>query len=234
MRLSINGKKGLNSKVTIPQIEVEYLWKFLVNIVELLKYQSKHVKNKTMGQYYKPVIINEDNQVLGWLYSHDHDNGLKLMEHSYVGNNFVAKFESLLIPGKEYHKSRVVWAGDYASYGGNTELNLYGLCETVEKVVSGLEVISSDEYPYVVNHTKKEYVDKRTMIKFSDGWQIHPLPLLTSEGNGSGGGDYHPNGNTKDDGKLVGSWARDIISVEPNLDGYEDYKQIKPKFKEDW
>jgi hypothetical protein len=35
--------------------------------------------------------------------------------------------------------------------------------------------------------------------------------LLTVEGNGRGGGDYHT------DSTLVGSWARDIISVEMTI-----------------
>ncbi len=41
-----------------------------------------------MGQYYKPICL--DNELKEqWVYSHDYDNGLKLMEHSYVSNNFV-------------------------------------------------------------------------------------------------------------------------------------------------
>jgi hypothetical protein len=42
-----------------------------------------------------------------------------------------------------------------------------------------------------------------------NGLHIHPLSLLTAEGNGRGGGDYR--GAHED---LVGSWARDVISVE--------------------
>jgi hypothetical protein len=59
---------------------------------------------------------------------------------------------------------------------------------------------------YVINHTKKSFVDK-TKVPNRDGWRIHPLPLLTCEGNGRGGGDY------RNDDKIVGSWARDLISV---------------------
>jgi hypothetical protein len=51
-----------------------------------------------------------------------------------------------------------------------------------------------------------------------DGWQIHPLPLLTCEGNGRGGGDYGGN-----DQNLVGLWARNTISVSNDIpDGYEE------------
>ena len=41
-----------------------------------------------MGQYYMPTLIAEDGTV-STLYSHQYDNGLKLMEHSYIGNKFV-------------------------------------------------------------------------------------------------------------------------------------------------
>ena len=73
-----------------------------------------------MGQYFKPVILKEKEnseqaeQVIAWMYSHNYGNGLKLMEHSWLKNDFVNTFESLLAPNAEYHKSRVVWAGDYA------------------------------------------------------------------------------------------------------------------------
>lgn len=60
---------------------------------------------------------------------------------------------------------------------------------------------------YLVNHSKKEFVDKSKTPKDDDGWSIHPLPLLTCEGNGRGGGDY------RGESKMVGIWARDIIGV---------------------
>ena len=55
-----------------------------------------------------------------------------------------------------------------------------------------------------MNHTKKVYVKKNG--------RFHPLSLLTAEGNGSGGGDYYgPNID------MVGTWARDIISMEDEV-----------------
>jgi hypothetical protein len=50
--------------------------------------------------------------------------------------------------------------------------------------------------------------------------------LLTAEGNGRGGGDFEGIGE-----KFVGTWARDIISVEKELP--KGYKQIRPNFIED-
>ena len=64
-----------------------------------------------MGQYYKPCILGGNKKtVKAWMYSHEYDNGLKLMEHSYIGNSFVSAFESLI----KNKPQRVVWAGDYA------------------------------------------------------------------------------------------------------------------------
>ena len=72
-------------------------------------------------------------------------------------------------------------------------------------------------FRFVVNHTKKQFVDK-TKLASCGGYTIHPLPLLTCEGNGRGGGDY------RGDSSLVGSWARDVISVE--VDAPEGFEEI--------
>ena len=39
-----------------------------------------------MGQYYHPTMIDEAGNIT-WVYTHDYHNGLKLMEHSYIGNS---------------------------------------------------------------------------------------------------------------------------------------------------
>ena len=61
---------------------------------------------------------------------------------------------------------------------------------------------------YIVNHTKKEYVDKDIVPEDKEGWKVHPLPLLTCEGNGRGGGDYRLWN------EFIGYWSRDKISIE--------------------
>jgi hypothetical protein len=174
-----------------------------------------------MGQYYKPVAIeqNEFNEikVIGWVYSHDYKNGLKLMEHSWIGNNFMNVVEGLLSPGGAWYKKGIVWAGDYADKEPGTEENLYFLCEDGNKLnpegLTFTREIPADKR-YILNHTKKMYVDK-TKVPVDSTYEglnyiIHPLSLLTSEGNGQGGGDYFG----KDPKNLVGSWARHIISIE--------------------
>ena len=59
-------------------------------------------------------------------------------------------------------------------------------------------------------------MDKDKVSANRAGYKVHPLPLLTCEGNGRGGGDYRP-----EDHPLIGIWARDVISVEKEKpDGY--------------
>ena len=137
-----------------------------------------------MGQYYYPIILSADGQVLVWMSAHAYNNGLKLMEHSYIGNDFVSTFEYGLCPEGIYHKSRVVWAGDYADNEPNESHNLYQLCTEYNQI--NPEKQATTKYGFLVNHTKKMFVDKSKLT----AQKIHPLPLLTAEGNGRGGGDY--------------------------------------------
>jgi hypothetical protein len=170
-----------------------------------------------MGQYYKPNIQNENKEIIGWLYSHDYGSGLKLMEHSWMKNPFVQTFETLLIEGGQFHKGNVTWSGDYAD-DVNGGRDTYGECSEDNKLNIPVGKVSPSKYKYVVNHTLKRFVDK-SKVPNIDGWKIHPLPLLTSEGNGQGGGDYRgedPNG-------LIGSWAGHSISIESKKPvGYEE------------
>ncbi len=155
-----------------------------------------------MGQYYKAIILAENEVFIrAWLDSFMHNqNGSKLLEHSYVGNAFMLAIEHILSSEGQFYKSRLVWAGDYADVEPNG-MNLYEMACEKEPLYREGPVVS---HPYIVNHTKKEYVIKPRKGAF------HPLSLLTAEGNGRGGGDYHGNGT-------VGRWARDIISMEDEI-----------------
>jgi hypothetical protein len=199
-----------------------------------------------MGQYYKPVILGEKTEenhetVKAWVYSHEYGDGLKLMEHSYQGNKFVSTFEKQLSRTGEHYKSRVVWAGDYAdeepglkiiNEGKEYDANLHSLCDKKNKIKP--KVSETDTYQYILNHTKKLFVDKNKVpeIKDWEGAKIHPLPLLTCEGNGRGGGDFRG-----DEKGIVGSWARDVISVEKTnplvTTDTMDYKEIIFDLNED-
>ena len=167
-----------------------------------------------MGQYYYPIILNSDGKIVVWMCAHNYNNGLKLMEHSYLGNNFVSTFEFGLSPEGPHYKSRVVWAGDYADADPDQEKNLYQMCD--EYTMISPQVKETKMYRYIINHSKKQYVDKTKAPK-QENFALHPLPLLTCEGNGRGGGDY------RGESPLIGSWARDIISVEEVApEGFEE------------
>lgn len=187
-----------------------------------------------MGQYYHPIILGNPKKrgtpkIVAYFNSWDYDNGLKLMEHSYIGNHFMTAVEYSLSPKGKFYKSPLVWAGDYADEEKNGS-TLYNMCEEDQAVKLGLDGIEEmksylNTLPFIVNHTKKQYVDKTKLPKDeddSDPWQVHPLSLLTAEGNGRGGGDYW------DDDDMIGTWARDVISIEETLP--EGYTEIKPNF----
>ena len=89
-----------------------------------------------------------------------------------------------------------------------------------------------NDFRFLINETKKQYVDFWE-VPCVDGYRVNPLPLLTCEGNGRGGGDY--DGLNMD---LVGSWARDFIKVHEHDWDYikslekSGYTKITPNFME--
>jgi hypothetical protein len=205
-----------------------------------------------MGQYYKIVFLAEKQDgskeiIRAWITP----NRSKLMEHSYLDNEFLHVIEFLLSRGM-FYRSRIVWAGDYAepededvrpqmtreeafaflqapsSYEDDDKNpNLYQLCKDGtslhyiwRSMIEVRQLFYKKLYSYLVNHTKKQYVHIR-----KDGKHIHPLPLLVSEGNGNGGGDYFGRNE-----ELCGTWARDIISVEDSIP--VDYTELVCDFAE--
>jgi hypothetical protein len=193
-----------------------------------------------MGQYWKPIMIEN----MEWVYSHDYDNGLKLMEHSWIGNNFVGVVMKLLSKGEKWYKKPIVWCGDYFSEEG--EENYYDKADDNLKIMPVFSMKESEQVKCVlVNHTKKEYViispedfkkstkvkaQAKKMLKVIEGneereWKIHPLPLLTALGNGRGGGDF------RGENDMIGYWARDILSVEKEIP--KGYAELNVEFRED-
>lgn len=167
-----------------------------------------------MGQYYNPLSLDK----LQYVYSHEYGNGLKLMEHSYVGNNFVGVVERLIAKGGEWFGDRIVWAGDYADPEEGTNDNLYSMAAQIKP--PNVDTKGKPQFRYVVNMDTKEFVDIEKIPVDADEWAIHPLPLLTCEGNGRGGGDFRGNENG-----LVGKWARQRITVQNEKPG-EDYTEL--------
>jgi hypothetical protein len=172
-----------------------------------------------MGQYYKAVSLDAKQFVSPF--------GAKLMEHSWIGNSYMMHVEQLLSPGNAWHKTQLVWAGDYGDkllFTDDPDRNLYDLAfDDFTNVSEG--AIDGPEIRYIVNHSKNVYIDMEEVPNIphvDSSWKIHPLSILTSSGNGRGGGDYRD-----DDDTNVGSWARDIIStefVEP--EGMEKYTEF--------
>ena len=182
-----------------------------------------------MGQYYKAIILKEGtNKPAKAFTSWDYQCGAKLMEHSYIRNPFVGRVEKQLSPEGEYYKSPLVWGGDYADPEVKDEDETTLFCLSSGKEEKGPKDSKTKKYlRYLVNHTQKLYVDKNKVKADSYGYRINPLPLLTAEGNGRGGGDYH--GTNLD---LIGSWARNIISTESAISSFkkEGYKELIPAF----
>lgn len=186
-----------------------------------------------MGQYYKPANLDKKE----YLYTHDFKTthkredgssftcgeGLKLMEHSYIGNKVTQAVERLIIPSGRWYKNRLVWAGDYADHEKGykktkegDDVNIYAILEDEGTKITPSSRKVSKKYRYLTNHSKKLVVDLTDIKADQDGYKIHPLPLLVVEGNGRGGGDFR-----QKDGR-VGIWARDIISLEEKvLVGYQ-------------
>ena len=208
-----------------------------------------------MGQYYRAIFLNQKNKPKVVVVSYDFGCGAKLTEHSWMKNPMVRFVEKQLInePQKlvwagDYAdnedsatltKAEIKTLADESSTYMNSEaikkegVNLFTLSYLVSKLVANEDI--KDKYnhefkqtsiapltaKYIVNHDKKQFVDKTKVPSDAEGWRIHPLPFLTCEGNGRGGGDY------RGKSKLVGIWARDMISIETKKsDIPKDYTEL--------
>jgi len=174
-----------------------------------------------MGQYYKPISLEKRQ----FVFSHNYDCGLKLMEHSYVGNNFVNIVENLIAEGGDWHGNRILWAGDYADADKGRQKNVHDIIGINKNKINPAE--KQTKYKYFINMDTKEFVDMSkippTFTGEDDGkkWtmEIHPLPLMTCEGNNRGGGDFR--GDERD---MVGIWSRNRVSVtNKKPEGYKEF-----------
>ena len=189
-----------------------------------------------MGQYYHPTMIDEEGNIT-WINTHAYDNGLKLMEHSYIGNSVMnAVFGQI-----KDHPLRIAWMGDYSDgeLGDPYEhklmrtafLHIYNTVygEEQEKHLIRPEPMTFDLTStgwYLVNHSQRQYIsmdaymsrnrweavwkDWKTGATETYGMCINPLSLLTACGNDRGGGDYHAG---FPDYNKVGLWAFDKIEL---------------------
>ena len=184
-----------------------------------------------MGQYYKAIVLNKTKKTpIGFVSPYDFGCGAKLMETAWMKNDYVGFVEGMLL----LEPRPIVWGGDYADEEPSTNQNLYSMCDTAPKITHDADIpndkskydfdfktVLPKRFKYLVNHDKKEFVNKKKTPLDSDGWQIHPLPLLTCEGNGMGGGDF------RGEGEVIGSWSRDVIGVtSKKSDIPKDFKEV--------
>ncbi len=187
-----------------------------------------------MGQYYKFANIDKKEKCDRNRHSY------KLMEHSYVGNNYCNDILRLL--SNEWKGDRVIHVGDYAEPNDGTttdkfitkivkELDInYSLYEYIDSFEE-VSPSNNDNIRYVYNLDKKEYVDlyKQPVQHFYydsekheiGACKINSFALLIGCGNQQGGGDYYHINK-----KTVGCWAGDkLVSSSDFLNEYENYKQ---------
>jgi len=183
-----------------------------------------------MGQYYKFIILNDTKKnnkevIIFHMNPHDYMCGIKLMEHSYVDINFLNTVEFVLSKEGDFYKSRIVWAGDYADEEDGSDENLYHIAEKYQPFTMVVNQRNINN-KYIVNHTKKLYT--KIEQTSSTEHKIHPLPLLVSEGNNRGGGDY--DGQNSD---MCGTWSRDVISIEEEItEELNSYSELECEFEE--
>ena len=191
-----------------------------------------------MGQYYRPCILKKNwklakQPIAATACPYDYDNGAKLTEHSYIGNNFVSVVAQLL--GGKYFGHPFVWCGDYADSVTirSVEHELYSDARKFEDKKENYDKIRGmvedewKDFKYLINLTKKVYVKLPKYDKKQGKWRVHPLPLLTALGNGRGGGDYRLKN------KKVGSWAFDCIGMSNDDKDIEGLKKVSGYFKLD-
>lgn len=92
------------------------------------------------------------------------------------------------------------------------------------------------DYKYVIDHDRKEYFDiSRYVEKSKVDWCgdyecLYPVSIMTSIGNGQGGGDFFPDALSTEN--LVGTWTYDILQVSNDIP--KGYREIFPVFRENY
>ncbi len=146
-------------------------------------------------------------------------NGIKLMEHSWIGNSFMKAISKYIYK----NPVQVAWVGDYANdYSDEVNGKKRGpeLWKETWGGAKEQDIDEVDEFDlhnkYLVNHDKGIAIDMDEYMSKCEknGWCVHPLSLLTACGNDRGGGDFHEGNHGYE---LVGSWCMDTISFEDEL-----------------
>jgi hypothetical protein len=181
---------------------------------------------KKMGQYYA-IMISDEKKGERVFYP----DMLKLMEHAYTDDRIAQAVTYEL-----KNPVCVAWVGDYADDATDNPV-LLGYWKTAWKDGKKDEPEGYDTFEdkkFVVNYDKRQYMDiSEYMSKCKDKkWNctIFPVAILTSVGNGLGGGDFYPDQiSTKE---LIGAWAGDLLQITDEVP--EGFKKISPVFRENF
>ena len=123
--------------------------------------------------------------------------------------------ESKFVGGFKAYNEACDWMGEYGGKKSNEYLDVIKLVKDAPK----------HYYNYIINHTKKQYVEVPNCDKTK--WLIHPLPILLADGNGKGSEDYYEGKyGEKHNARFVGLWAYDTISVTNSKSDTEGYTKI--------
>ena len=123
--------------------------------------------------------------------------------------------ESKFVGGFKAYNEACDWMGEYGGKKSNEYLDVIKLVKDAPK----------HYYNYIINHTKKQYVEVPNCDKTK--WLIHPLPILLADGNGKGSWDYYEGQyGEKHNARFVGLWAYDTISVTNSKSDTEGYTKI--------
>ena len=178
-----------------------------------------------MGQYYMPVI--QEGKKLYRVYSHNFGSGLKLTEHSYIGNDFVNVVCNYIVE----NPVNLWWCGDYAEendFKNKKEFKrIYDYAWKEEE--NGRTIIPEPNIDfdwskqwYFVNISKKEFVKMPVRKKGEYDWTYNCVSLLTAVGNGRGGGDYRK----EDMLSVVGCWSGDLVRLTLEEPDNKEYRNI--------
>lgn len=204
-----------------------------------------------MGAYYDAANLDKKER----LSSHLFGSGSKLMEHSYIGNEFISYIMEALAGGRketetevgipDWKGNRLMWLCDYHE---DPEINW----ETIKSIdipeiklpdylrdeSSGKKLYTPNkkflEKSFIVNIDKKCYIDMKKLKKLLRGRGIKelfitPLSILTnSDETSMGGGDLHQSDFRR------GSWRGDHVAVESKKPkGFGDVTEMSLFIEED-
>jgi len=161
-----------------------------------------------MGAYYQATV--NKTRYGTW----DLGQGAKLMEHSYIGNEYVESVMSLL----ENKPKELRWVCDYSENKGGFDWD-----DTEEESLKNVSCYDITPVYFAINHTKEMYIDMAELIQLHHprSMMMHPIPFLcNSEKGAMGGGDLHREESRR------GLWYGDTISISMDKDYVTSFKNV--------